>query len=110
MADTKTDGPPETVIPSPELLAGLAEKSLAEKQKPKQKEEHPSGKESYGTLMQIVRGSLFALYFNTCCMMYERRVPQQVQATNMAVAFSLPSLSALPCTSSIVTGTTLTWL
>ncbi|CCT72187.1 related to acetyltransferase [Fusarium fujikuroi] len=68
MADTKTDGPPETVIPSPELLAGLAEKSLAEKQKPKPKEEHPSGKESYGALMQIVRGSLFALYFNTCCL------------------------------------------
>jgi hypothetical protein len=110
MADTKTDGPPETVIPSPELLAGLAEKSLAEKQNPKPKEEHPSGKESYGTLMQVVRGSLFALYFNSCCIMYERRASYQVQATNMMVAFFLPSLSALPCTSSIVTGTTLTWL
>ncbi|KAM0292017.1 hypothetical protein ACHAPQ_002228 [Fusarium lateritium] len=68
MAVTKKAGPPETVIPSPQLLAGLAEKARAEKQAPKPKREHPSGKEGYGTLMQIIRGSLFALYFNTCCL------------------------------------------
>ncbi|KAM0205434.1 hypothetical protein ACHAPA_009706 [Fusarium lateritium] len=68
MAVTKRAGPPETVIPSPQLLAGLAEKARAEKQAPKPKREHPSGKEGYGTIMQIIRGSLFALYFNTCCL------------------------------------------
>ncbi|KAH7242257.1 acyltransferase-domain-containing protein [Fusarium tricinctum] len=67
MAVTKRAGPPETVIPSPQLLAGLAEKDRAEKQAPKPKREHPSGKEGYGAFMQIIRGILFALYFNTCC-------------------------------------------
>ncbi|KAF5025091.1 hypothetical protein F66182_2792 [Fusarium sp. NRRL 66182] len=73
MADTKNvnAGPPETVIPSPELLAGLAEQSIAEKRAPKPKQEHPSGKEGYGTLMQIVRGALFAFYFFTCCIIIQ---------------------------------------
>jgi hypothetical protein len=70
MADTTNADPPETAIPAPEVLAGITEESLAKKQKPLPKEEHPSGKESYGTLMQIIRGSCFALYFNSCIVMY----------------------------------------
>ncbi|KAM0354291.1 hypothetical protein ACHAPU_001335 [Fusarium lateritium] len=67
MADIKNAGPPETVIPSPEFLAGLAEKTWAEKGAPKPKQAHPSGKEGYGAPMQIIRGSLFLMYFNACC-------------------------------------------
>lgn len=70
MADTTNADPSATAAPAPEILAGITEESLAKGENPLPKEEHPSGKDGYGTFMQIVRGSCFALYFNTCIVMY----------------------------------------
>lgn len=39
---------------------------------PSPSDAHPSGKEGYGRLMQILRGLAFAVYFNTCCIVYVR--------------------------------------
>ncbi|KAG9252992.1 acyltransferase-domain-containing protein [Emericellopsis atlantica] len=47
---------PATNIPGPDD-AGLTEKP---------KSDHPSGKQSYGKLMQVVRGFAFIVYFATC--------------------------------------------
>lgn len=66
MADTTDADPSDTGVPAPEILAGITEESLAKGKKPLPKEEHPSGKDGYGTFMQIVRGSCFAFYFNSC--------------------------------------------
>lgn len=75
MADTTNVDPSETAIPAPEVLAGITEETLAKEKKPLSKEEHPSGKESYGAFMQIIRGSCFALYFNSCILVYGCQVP-----------------------------------
>lgn len=61
MAEPKDD----TAIPSPDA-AGLAGKLPATTPK----NHHPSGKESYGTTMQIVRALAFSIYFMGCCIMY----------------------------------------
>ncbi|KAI5468056.1 acyltransferase-domain-containing protein [Mariannaea sp. PMI_226] len=65
MAD-ESKSAPDVSIPGPDLSAGLAEISGKSTAKMGQ-EFHPSGKKGYGKLMQFVRGALFALYFNTCC-------------------------------------------
>jgi lysocardiolipin and lysophospholipid acyltransferase len=74
MADTTNAHPSETAVPAPEVLAGITEESLVKNEKPLSKEEHPSGKEGYGTFVQIIRGSCFALYFNSCIFMYAQQV------------------------------------
>jgi len=108
MADTTNVDPPETALPAPEVLAGITEEDLAKQRKTLPKEEHPSGKESYGTFMQIIRGSCFALYFNSCIVVYEIQVPfiNRIM-TDIVAASSLPSSSVRRCTLSTVTGTTL---
>ncbi|KAF4979728.1 hypothetical protein FZEAL_4123 [Fusarium zealandicum] len=65
MSDLKSTKAFEAFIPSPELDAGLTEKPSLAKREPKTA--HPSGKEGYGTAMQILRGALFSIYFLTCC-------------------------------------------
>ncbi|KAM6509285.1 hypothetical protein FSOLCH5_012286 [Fusarium solani] len=62
MADLKNADPSEASLPSPDLTAGLTEKPNVAP-----KVAHPSGREGYGTLMQILRGALFSFYFMTCC-------------------------------------------
>ena len=111
MADTKNVDPPETELPAPEVLAGITEEELAKERNKLPKEEHPSGKESYGTFMQIIRGSCFALYFNSCIVVYVIQVLfiNRIM-TNIVAASSLPSSSGHRCTLSTVTGTTLGWL
>ncbi|KAL6863443.1 hypothetical protein ACO1O0_003697 [Amphichorda felina] len=59
MAEPKDNN---TAIPSPDA-AGLAEKSIMTGPK----DHHPSGKESYGTAMQLLRAAAFSTYFITCC-------------------------------------------
>lgn len=63
MAEPKDNN---TAIPSPDA-AGLAEKSIMTGPK----DHHPSGKESYGTAMQLLRAAAFSTYFITCCVTYE---------------------------------------
>lgn len=55
-------------IPGPELAMGFNKESMSSATKPTTA--HPSGKESYGILMQIARGISFAVYFLTCCALY----------------------------------------
>jgi hypothetical protein len=64
MADLKNADPSEASLPGPDLTAGLTEKPNVAP-----KVTHPSGREGYGTLMQILRGALFSFYFMTCCIM-----------------------------------------
>lgn len=56
-----------TGVPPPDA-AGLVNKEKAAAGGPK--DAHPSGKEGYGRLMQVLRGLAFAIYFNTCIMAY----------------------------------------
>ena len=44
---------------------------LAEKPPPTgAADHHPSGKESYGKIMQILRGAAFGTYFTSCLVLY----------------------------------------
>lgn len=56
----------DTSIPAPDV-AGLTGKTAQKPIKAGPKDAHPSGKESYGRVMQVLRGLAFAVYFNTCC-------------------------------------------
>lgn len=56
----------DTVTPSPGV-AGLLGSSGPKTSSGGPKDAHPSGKESYGRIMQVLRGLAFAVYFNTCC-------------------------------------------
>lgn len=51
----------EADIPAPDA-AGLTGKPPT----PGPRDHHPSGKESYGALMQVVRAAAFAVFFTTC--------------------------------------------
>lgn len=50
-----------TAIPAPNLGAGAASDN-----KPAG-DEHPSGREKHGRLMQVLRGLSFGIYFLSCC-------------------------------------------
>ncbi|KAK3935861.1 acyltransferase-domain-containing protein [Diplogelasinospora grovesii] len=54
---------PSEEVPAPDLLAGA---SVTDAPQP-QNGEHPSGKEKYGRLMQVLRGLSVAVYFTTSC-------------------------------------------
>jgi len=56
----------DTSVPSPDA-AGLMDSAGAKPAPSGPRDAHPSGKESYGRIMQILRGLAFAVYFNTCC-------------------------------------------
>lgn len=56
---------PDTNIPAPDA-AGLAEKPRV----PVASDHHPSGKESYGRLMQLLRGLTLGIFFNACIVTY----------------------------------------
>lgn len=75
MADLKNPDTSEATLPAPELSAGLVgddkQKLDQLRASPKgPKDAHPSGKESYGPSMQLLRGLTFAAYFNTCIIVY----------------------------------------
>lgn len=57
--------PSEAVIPGPKTSAGLKEHEKAP-QKFEAKDAHPSGRESYGRLMQFLRGLSVMVFFWTC--------------------------------------------
>lgn len=59
----------DTSLPSPDA-AGLMSSAGAKTVSTGPKDAHPSGKESYGRIMQLLRGLAFAVYFNTCCIAY----------------------------------------
>jgi hypothetical protein len=59
----------DTSVPSPDA-AGLMDSAGAKPAPSGPRDAHPSGKESYGRIMQILRGLAFAVYFNTCCIAY----------------------------------------
>ncbi|KAF7563582.1 hypothetical protein G7046_g539 [Stylonectria norvegica] len=67
MADEKLKHPdaPETAIPGPDVAAGLTDNANRLNRGPK--DAHPSGKESYGRFMQVLRLVLLGLYFLMCC-------------------------------------------
>ena len=61
--------PSEDVIPGPKTSAGLVEHGEPRK-KFEAKDAHPSGRESYGRLMQVVRGVAIEAFFLICILAY----------------------------------------
>ena len=51
-------------VPAPNLAAGITAKATT---KVPAGEEHPSGKESHGKAIQILRGVSFAVFFLSSC-------------------------------------------
>lgn len=113
MAASKAAEPAEENIPGPDSNAGIKplEKSKVAFQA---KDAHPSGRESHGRLMQILRGFAFAVYFFTCILAYvlsfHTRTTKQELATDPEPGYSLRNWLAVRCTSSTRTGTMPTWL
>lgn len=71
-----TEDPAGLGIASPGLKAGLEKPS--EMVKPVEvKTEHPSGKESHGRVVQILRTVAFAIFFLTCCATYVSRQKEE---------------------------------
>lgn len=68
MASLEHSDTSQATLPGPDL-AGLAANKAPAKANGAG-EAHPSGRESYGPAMQILRGIAFAVYFNTCCTVY----------------------------------------
>jgi hypothetical protein len=63
MAEMAHSDSSEAKLPGPDLGAGFS----------KQKHDgitHPSGKESHGRSIQILRGVAFVVYFLLCCITY----------------------------------------
>lgn len=58
--------PSEDVIPGPKTSAGLQEHEKKTRPKFEPKDAHPSGRESYGRLMQVLRGISAMLFFWVC--------------------------------------------
>ncbi|UNI17748.1 hypothetical protein JDV02_004069 [Purpureocillium takamizusanense] len=61
MADGKHPG-----ASGPDLAAGVNDRDVL--QSSEKRVAHPSGKEGYGRLAQVLRGLAFAVYFTSCCL------------------------------------------
>ena len=78
--NTQAPDPSEEVIPCPNASAGLKEHKVI-KPKFEVKDAHPSGRQSYGRLMQVLRGVSLGIFFWVCVTGYvhqhieSRRLP-----------------------------------
>lgn len=75
-------------IPAPELSSGIVRPYTAPGRAQGQKRQlngpgdaHPSGKESHGRLMQVLRGLAFAIYMMACCTTYACSVSRATSAS-----------------------------
>ena len=74
--DTNGDaGSAEIKIPATRLPAGTMDRMPSRVANAPQVA-HPSGRESYGKSMQIIRGVALAIYLLTCCIAYVQTLPR----------------------------------
>lgn len=81
MAEPKHPESAEAALPAPGLNAGVVDTKDKHATLRSSKVTHPSGKESHGQSMQILRGLAVAIYFATCCMayVYQRQPASEVE-------------------------------
>lgn len=109
MDDLKHPDVSEDTLPGPDLAAGgLTEKPAKELYRGP-RDAHPSGKESHGRPMQIVRGLLLVAYATVCCSAFVGPPRLALEKVDQIPVSSSLSTSALPSTLLIVNGITPSW-